>query len=378
MIKQYEKNGKKFYKFRNIYIGIDPLTGKEIRKSKSGFKTKREAEIYISKLRTEYDNNNYINSTDITFKELYQMWYESYKDTVKPSSLYVTQNVLQHILEYFGNVKVKKITTLFCQKYLNKNKDFSYSHVKKLKSYTSLILKYAVKMQIIQFNPMDNATIPKRNEKTRSEDTLYYTKDELKQFLEIVDSYNNIEWKVLFRLLAFTGARKGEILALTWNDINFSENTIDINKTLASTKTAVVIQTPKSKSSIRNVSIDTETARLLRLWKLKQREEFFKLGIIPKTKQLVFCNSQNGFKWIFFPNYTLKKICDQHNFKLIKIHGFRHTHASLLFESGNMSIKAVQHRLGHSDIQTTMNIYTHVTQLQKDNLGNDFAKYMEM
>lgn len=117
---------------------------------------------------------------------------------------------------------------------------------------------------------------------------------------------------------------------------------------------------------------------MLRLWKLKQREEFLKLGIIPKTKQLVFCNSQNGFKWIFFSNYTLKKICDQHNFKLIKIYGFRHTHASLLFESGNMSIKAVQHRLGHSDIQTTMNIYTHVTQLQKNNLGNDFAKYMEM
>ena len=68
----------------------------------------------------------------------------------------------------------------------------------------------------------------------------------------------------------------------------------------------------------------------------------------------------------------------ENDFKLIKIHGFRHTHASLLFESGNMSIKAVQHRLGHSDIQTTMNIYTHVTQLQKDNLGNDFAKYMEM
>ena len=86
MIKQYEKNGKKFYKFRNIYIGIDPLTGKEIRKSKAGFKTKREAEIYISKLRTEYDNNNYINSADITFNELYQMWYASYKDTVKPSS----------------------------------------------------------------------------------------------------------------------------------------------------------------------------------------------------------------------------------------------------------------------------------------------------
>ena len=105
MIKQYEKNGKKFYKFRNIYIGIDPLTGKEIRKSKAGFKTKREAEIYISKLRTEYDNNNYINSADITFNELYQMWYASYKDTVKPSSLYVIETILQTILADFQSQK---------------------------------------------------------------------------------------------------------------------------------------------------------------------------------------------------------------------------------------------------------------------------------
>ena len=378
MIKQYEKNGKKFYKFRNIYIGIDPTTGKEIRKSKSGFTSKRETELYISNLRTEFDNKNYINSNDITFQELYELWFQGYKDTVKPSSLYVTENVLKQILSYFGKMKVKKITTISCQKYLNTNKDFSYSHIKKLKSYTSLILKYGVKMQVINFNPMDNATIPKRKEDTKNEDTLYYTKSELKQFLDIVDSYNNTEWKTLFRLLAFTGARKGEILALTWEDIDFTNNTIDINKTLASTKTAVIVQSPKSKSSIRNISIDTETARILRLWKLRQREEFLKVGIIPKTKQLVFANSENNFKWIFFPNYTLKKICEEHDFKLIKIHGFRHTHASLLFESGNMSIKAVQHRLGHSDIQTTMNIYTHVTQLQKDNIGNDFAKYMGM
>lgn len=378
MIKQYEKNGKKFYKFRNIYIGIDPTTGKEIRKSKSGFTSKRETEIYISNLRTEFDNKNYINSNDISFQELYELWFQGYKDTVKPSSLYVTQNVLKQILNYFGKMKVKKITTISCQKYLNTNKDFSYSHIKKLKSYTSLILKYGVKMQVINFNPMDNATIPKRKEDTKNEDTLYYTKSELKQFLDIVDSYNNTEWKTLFRLLAFTGARKGEILALTWDDIDFTNNTIDINKTLASTETAVVVQTPKSKSSVRIISIDTETARILKLWKFRQREEFLKVGIIPKAKQLIFANSENNFKWIFFPNYTLKKICEEHDFKLIKIHGFRHTHASLLFESGKMSIKAVQHRLGHSDIQTTMNIYTHVTQLQKDNIGNDFAKYMGM
>ena len=71
-----------------------------------------------------------------------------------------------------------------------------------------------------------------------------------------------------------------------------------------------MVQTPKSKSSVRIISIDTETARILRLWKFRQREEFLKVGIIPKAKQLVFANSENNFKWIFFPNYTLKKICE--------------------------------------------------------------------
>ena len=378
MIKQYEKNGKKFYKFRNIYIGIDPLTGKEIRKSKAGFKTKREAEIYISKLRTEYDNNNYINSTDITFKELYQMWYASYKDTVKPSSLYVIETILQTILADFQNMKVKKITMVYCQRIINKYANFSYSHIKKLRTYTSLILRYGVRMQIINTNPMSHVTLPKRKEVKIDDTELYYTKEELIQFFEIIEKYNNLEWLTLFRLFAYTGARKGEILALTWGDVNFSDSTISIDKTLASTRKKVIVQTPKSQSSIRIISIDETTLKILKRWKIKQLEEFLKLGITPKNEQLIFANKDNDHKWIFFPNYTFKKICKENDFKLIKIHGFRHTHASLLFESGNMSIKAVQHRLGHSDIQTTMNIYTHVTQLQKDNLGNDFAKYMEM
>lgn len=76
-------------------------------------------------------------------------------------------------------------------------------------------------------------------------------------------------------------------------------------------------------------------------------------------------------------NITLNLICDKHNFKKIKVHGSRHSHCSLLFESG-ATIQQVQDRLGHDNIQTTMNVYAHVTQKQRDNLADKFASYIGM
>ncbi|PCF64391.1 site-specific integrase, partial [Staphylococcus intermedius] len=92
--------------------------------------------------------------------------------------------------------------------------------------------------------------------------------------------------------------------------------------------------------------------------------------------QYVFTNVSNNkplnIKFIFD---TLKLLCERHDFKRIKVHGFRHTHCSLLFEAG-LSVQEVQNRLGHSDIQTTMNIYAHVTEKQRDNVAEKFANYI--
>ena len=135
------------------------------------------------------------------------------------------------------------------------------------------------------------------------------------------------------------------------------------------------LNSPKSKSSYRDIDINQATVSMLKQYKHRQVQEAWQLG---HSETVVFSDFINEYP----NNRTLQTRLRTHfkraDVSNIGFHGFRHTHASLLFESGNMSIKAVQHRLGHSDIQTTMNIYTHVTQLQKDNLGNDFAKYMEM
>ena len=241
-----------------------------------------------------------------------------------------------------------------------------------------MIFAYAVKMNVIYSNPMKDVLLPKKQEDiTSSDEDLYYTKDELKQFLELVDDLNDIKLYAMFRMLAYTGMRKGELQALEWSDIDFMDNTININKTLSiNSEHKITVQTPKSKSSIRKISIDEEIKLILKRWKIKQKELFFSIGTRVKKNQLCFTNDiTNDYLYLNFTNDKLKKICKKHKFKEIKIHGFRHTHCSLLFESG-FTIQEVQDRLGHSDLKTTMSIYAHVTEKQRDNMADKFANFM--
>ena len=278
-------------------------------------------------------------------------------------------------------MQLKKITLPYCQKIINNySKSFSLAVLKKIKIYGSMILDYAVKMKVIYDNPMKDVLLPKPKDDITSDDKdKYYSKEELKKFLTLVDNENDIKLTAMFRVLAFTGIRKGELQALNWDDIDFTNNTININKTLAlNTEKKVVVQTPKSKSSVRNISIDDQTANILKRWKINQRERFLMIGTRVKKHQPCFTEEvTNSYLYLNFMNANLKRICKKHDFKEIKVHGFRHTHCSLLFESG-FTIQEVQDRLGHSDLKTTMSVYAHVTEKQRDNRADKFAKFMAL
>ena len=382
MIKQYTKksDGKKYYTV-HIYLGKDEITGKDRYTTRSGFKTKKEALLCEAKIKTEIANNGLLNTDVTTFKEIYELWYEGYQHTIKESTLVVNSYVFKLLLDKLEHIQLKKITLPFCQKIITDySKEFSLSTLKKIKIYGGMIFDYAVKMKVIYSNPMKDVLLPKKQVDITSNDKdLYYSKDELNHFLKLVDSTNDIKLSAMFRVLAYTGIRKGELQALEWSDIDFTNNTININKTLSiNSEHKITVQTPKSKSSIRCISIDEETKLILKRWKAKQRELFFSLGTRVKKNQLCFTNDiTNDYLYLNFTNDKLSKICKKHKFKEIKIHGFRHTHCSLLFESG-FTIQEVQDRLGHSDLKTTMSVYAHVTEKQRDNMADKFAKFMAL
>lgn len=172
--------------------------------------------------------------------------------------------------------------------------------------------------------------------------------------------------------------RKGEALALTWNDLNFTSNELRINKAISRGKDNQLYMKTTKTGVARSIKMDDKTMAVLKEWKKQQKQDYLILGYnTMQPKQLVFSNEVNEY---LQPTKTRKWILHvQKKYKLgtITTHGLRHTHCSLLFEAG-ASLKEVQDRLGHSDVQTTMNIYAHVTKKAKEEAIQKFASYLEM
>lgn len=367
-IKEYvKKNGEKAYMFK-LYLGIDQDTKKPIRTTRRGFRTQREARLAIADLELNGLSKPESEPQMIhTYEQIYNLWYEEYKTTVKTSTLLKTERVFKnHILPAFGNKPIQDIKPMDAQNQMN------IWHKKLVRAsmvmnYAGLVFDYAIRMQLINMNPTKVIKKPVRKESVREDkDMNFYDKDELKKFMAALENNNNFRAFVYFRLLAFTGMRKGESLALKWSDIDLEKQTLYINKAVSRSATGLYIQTPKTPSSIRRISIDDKTVSILQEYKKESPD-----GLVFQSEDGGILSPAKPRKWYLT---AMKNLPD--DFKQISIHGFRHTHASLLFEAG-ASIKDVQSRLGHSDIQTTMDVYTHVSKTAKEQLANRFNNYVD-
>lgn len=379
-IKSYSlQNGEKRYQFQ-LYVGVNPLTGKEQRTTRRGFKTKKEAQLALARLKLEIDKGNYKKESPETFQEVYKLWINQYENTVEESTFNKTINYFKnHILPALGKYKIEKINVGLCQNIVNewfKN----YSEYRIFKSYAARIFDFAIKHDFIQNNPMKLVEVPRKIDvPTDEENENFYTKEELIHFLNCAKDYGNYQAFTFFRLLAFSGSRKSELLALTWNDIDFTKNEIRINKALARGKNSrLYIKTTKTKKSTRTIKMDVNTMTILDEWKKRQKHDYFKLGYNTlKPNQLIFSSRKNELLQTSGVNQWMNQIIGKYSLKKITVHGWRHTCASLLFEAGS-SLKEVQDRLGHNDVKTTMDIYTHVTEKAKSEAIQKLASYLNI
>lgn len=377
--KQYETQKGLFWEVRG-YIGTDERTGESVRVQKKGFKTKKEAQLFYNEALLEFENQTYISDDIITFYEVYCQWLEIYKQDVKPSTLLKTEGKFRtQILPTLGKMRIQKISIQDLQRLVQKwSKQFK--HYKQYFNYTKLIFTFAYKMGYIKHNVCDKVMIPKKasHDFSVKREKYFYTKQELNQFLTMAKEHDS-KWYTFFWLLSFSGIRKGEALALTWRDVNFTNGVLSITKTVAeariSGKVKHVIQPPKTNKD-REVALDKATLTILKEWKSKQAKELLIQGYNALDgQQLIFQNANNKMISLSQPRKHALAIAKKASLEYLHVHGFRHTHASLLFESG-ASIKDVQERLGHSDIKTTMNIYAHVTESAKIKTAEIFANFM--
>ena len=376
IIKYTNKDNETLYKFR-YYAGLDETTGKQRYIRRQGFTSEKDAKTELLKIEYLVSTNQYFKSVKSgKFVDALDEWLSLHKETVKPSTL-VRENsyITNHIKPYFKNMYVDKITLRQYQNFTNKAFAAAPAAYTQIIGIVKSILDYALRLDMIKSNPMLYVIKPKRQATISDKHNNYYNKQELKKFLDVAKD-TSLKKYALFRLLSYSGMRAGECLALAWHDLDYKNNTIAINKTLARIKDKLVIQTPKTKASNRVISLDTETIQVLKMWQLEQRKQLLKLGINSMNKhQLIFSNGNNEYIYSGTVRKSIKILAKKAGIHSITTHGFRHTHATLLFASG-MDIKQVQARLGHSNVQTTLNIYTHAIQDKQDKIGDEFAKYI--
>ena len=155
-----------------------------------------------------------------------------------------------------------------------------------------------------------------------------------------------------------TGARRGEITGLNWDDIDLSKGIVDINKTTQLINGKVIEKSPKNNSSIRKVSITDKTINVLKLYRREQLAKEIKLGSKWEKTNKVFTSELGGYMYPPYPSQLFDALIKKYNLKKINFHGLRHTSVSILINAG-IQVEAISDRVGHSTPSTTQNIYSH-------------------
>lgn len=378
IIRYTNKDNETLYRFR-YYAGLDELTGKQRYIRRQGFTSLKAAKDELLKIEYLVSTNQYYKSVKSgKFGDVLDEWLELHKTRVKPSTFSIMQGrVNNHIKPYFNDMYLDKITLRQCQDFTNRMFKKTPASYKDVTNIVKNVLDYAIRLDMIKSNPMLYVIKPRKRLDISDTEKHgnFYNKDELNKFLNVAKD-TNLKKYALFRLLAFSGMRVGECLALTWHDLDFNKKMVSISKTVASIKGGVIVQPPKTVSSNRKISLDDMTIQILKKWQLEQRKQLFKIGInAMDNKQIIFSNYENKYSRDSTVNLWIKQIAKKAGLYQISTHGLRHTHATLLVASG-MDIKQVQARLGHSKIDTTLNIYTHVLKDRQDKIGDEFAKYI--
>lgn len=362
-----KKNGATVYR-ASVYLGVDKLTGKKARTTVTA-NTKKGVKIKAREAVNAFAANGYSvkeKPTITTYRELVALWWESYKNTIKPNSQQSMEGIVRlHILPVFGDYKLDKLTTPIIQQQVNKWADKAnkgekgaYANYSFLNNINRRILQYGVTMQAIKHNPARDVIIP-RKQQNKEHKVKFFSNQELKQFLDYLEdldqsSYENFFDYVLYKTLLASGCRIGEALALEWSDIDLKKGTINISKTLNRYQET---NTPKSKAGLREIDIDKATVSLLKQYKKRQQVQSWQLG---RSEGIVFTPFTTKYAYACLLRKRLQSHFKAAGVPDISFHGFRHTHATIMLYAG-IEAKDLQYRLGHSNISMTLNTYVHAT-----------------
>lgn len=308
------------------------------KKNKRGFKTKGEADEWERNFRQQQKKD-----LDINFENFVEIYFEDMKNRLRESTIINKRYVFDlKVTPYFKHKKMCEIRTSDVRAWQNAliQKKYAPTYLKSINNQLAALFNYAMRYYDLKDNSCRKAG---SIGKSRAEEMEFWTKQEFKEFLPSMDE--KPEARMAFLLLYWTGMRIGELLALTYEDIDLDKRIITINKSFQRIKGKDMITPTKTPKSNRKVTIPTFLAEELK--------EYCSLlyGITPKERMFRFTKS--------FMEHEIVRGIKETGVKRIRLHDLRHSHASLLVEMGFHPL-VIAERLGHEKIETTLNTYSHL------------------
>lgn len=421
---KFDKEGKPKSPNWEYRFEAAKIDGKRKHISKAGFKTKKEAEIAGAKALAEYDNAGlHFEPSEISYSDYLDYWFDNY---VKPSCKYNTQvgyvNIIEgHIKPALGMYKLKSITPIMLQEYVNQKytTGLKKSTLQGIIGVISKSFKYAVvPAQLLQSSPAEYIIFPKLDSNRSETNRTVVSTEDFERMIDRFEVGNPFRYALLMGF--YTGLRIGEVYALTWDDIDFKEKTLDVTKLVykrnygvdvrrtmkekgkKEEKSAWYYGDTKTPSSVRKIKFGETLLKELKeyktiqlqnqlmygeyytqIYKKEEKDEkgntMFRLIEIEKgipcalpVANLIMRKENGQYSSTDSFKYAARVIHYDLGIKF-NFHSLRHTHATKLIEAG-VSPKAVQARLGHSDVKTTLQVYVHNTEAMEQGAVDVFEQ----
>ncbi len=351
--KRTTKDGKASYQII-LETDKDPITGKRQRMYKTVNGTKKEAEVTMNKMRYQLENGEALTKPSaLKLADWMNDWHKLYTAHLSPTTRAGYKQQIEHrIVDPLGNIPLKNLKVNDIQAWVNwlsNDEDLTGQTVKNIFLNLKSALEVARKQKMITENPCQDVVLPP----IKQYKAQVYTPEQTKQMLTAAEG---TDMYLIAVIEAYLGLRKGEIAELKWSDIDLENGIVHITRSRVKADKEVITKAPKSEAGIRDLYLGNEALQIFNdeyeKYLAKAKEAGFNATgyVIHKPNGDPFVPDSIAQKW--------ERFRDANNLPKIRFHDLRHTCATTMIAAG-IDPKTVQTRLGHSDIQVTLNTYSH-------------------
>lgn len=330
---------------------FDKETNKRKQKNMGSYPLKRDANKRLNEVKEEIYKEELLLPNEMILQDFLLDFLEKYKMNLSITTYNCYMRICKkYIIPLLGDIKLCDIRPIHIQNYVDDLLDLLTPQTIKVHlNILNLALKRAYRLKLIKENVVQFVEVPK-NKKYKNE---IYNAEDMKKLLE-KSRETSLELPII--LASGLGLRISEILGLTWNNIDFNDFTITIDKITVRDKGQVILKEPKTESSIRTISAPKEI--ILMLKQLKKDRLAAKLRGEKSHRELIFYDKNLNPIAQDVLSKKFRYFLQENNLKHIRFHDLRHSHVTMLIDA-KVPIKVISERVGHSNVNTTLNIYSH-------------------